>query len=179
MKAKPLVYAAVMAALITLCAWITIPTVVPFTLQTFAIFLAVGVLGGKLASLSVAVYLLLGAVGLPVFSGFSGGLGPFSGVTGGYLLGFLLIALVMWGAEALLGRSPIIFVMSGIVGLAVCYAFGTAWFVLMYAASTGPIGVASALWTCVIPFLLPDGVKLALALVLSRRLAPVLTRARA
>ena len=179
MKAKPLVYAAVMAALITLCAWITIPTVVPFTLQTFAIFLAVGVLGGKLASLSVAVYLLLGAVGLPVFSGFSGGLGPFAGVTGGYLLGFLLIALVMWGAEALLGRGPVVFVVSGIVGLAVCYAFGTAWFVLMYAASTGPIGVASALWTCVIPFLLPDGVKLALALVLSRRLAPVLARARA
>lgn len=179
MKTKSLVYAAVMAALIALCAWITIPTVVPFTLQTFAIFLAVGVLGGKLASLSVGVYLLLGAAGLPVFSGFSGGLGPFAGVTGGYLLGFLLIALVMWGAEALLGRSPVVFVVSGIVGLAVCYAFGTAWFVLMYAASTGPIGVASALWTCVIPFLLPDGVKLALALVLSRRLAPVLARARA
>ena len=96
MKAKPLVYTAVMAALITVCAWITIPTVVPFTLQTFAIFLAVGVLGGKLGSLAVGVYLLMGAVGLPVFSGFSGGLGSFAGVTGGYLVGFLLIALVMW-----------------------------------------------------------------------------------
>lgn len=177
MKTKSLVHVAVMAALITLCAWITIPTVVPFTLQTFAIFLAVGVLGGKLGSLSVGVYLLLGAVGLPVFSGFSGGLGCFVGVTGGYLLGFLLIALVMWGAEALLGRGPVLFVVSGIVGLAVCYTFGTAWFVLMYAASTGPMGVASALWTCIIPFLLPDGVKLVLALVLSRRLAPVLARA--
>lgn len=177
MKTKSLVHVAVMAALITLCAWITIPTVVPFTLQTFAIFLAVGVLGGKLASLAVGVYLLLGAVGLPVFSGFSGGIGPFAGVTGGYLLGFLLIALVMWGAEILLDQSPIIFIVSGIVGLAVCYAFGTAWFVLMYAASTGPMGVASALWTCVIPFLLPDGVKLVLALALSRRLAPILARA--
>ena len=75
MKVKSLVHVAVMAALITLCAWITIPTVVPFTLQTFAIFLAVGILGGKLGSLSVLVYLLLGAVGLPVFSGFSGGIG--------------------------------------------------------------------------------------------------------
>lgn len=177
MKTKPLVYTAVMAALITVCAWITIPTVVPFTLQTFAIFLAVGVLGGKLASLAVGVYLLLGAVGLPVFSGFSGGVGRFAGVTGGYLIGFLLIALVMWGMEALLGRGPAVFVVSGIVGLAVCYGFGTAWFVLMYAATSGPVGVVSALWTCVIPFLLPDAVKLLLALVLSRRLAPVLARA--
>lgn len=177
MKAKSLVYAAVMAALITVCAWITIPTVVPFTLQTFAIFLAVGVLGGKLGSLAVGVYLLMGAVGLPVFSGFSGGLGSFAGVTGGYLMGFLLIALVMWAGEALLGRGPVVFVLSGIVGLAVCYGFGSAWFVLMYAATTGPMGVMSALWTCVIPFLLPDAAKLVLALALSRRLAPALARA--
>ncbi len=179
MKVKSLVHAAVMAALITLCAWITVPTVVPFTLQTFAIFTAVGVLGGKLGTLAVGVYLLLGAAGLPVFSGFAGGIGCFAGVTGGYLIGFLLIPLVMWGAQALLGRGPVVFVLSGAVGLAVCYAFGTAWFVLMYAATSGSVGVVSALWTCVIPFLIPDALKLALALVLSRRLAPALTKARA
>ena len=177
MRAKPLAYAAVAAALIAVCAWITVPTVVPFTLQTFAIFLAVGVLGGKLASAAVGVYLLLGAVGLPVFSGFSGGIGRLAGATGGYLVGFLLLTLAMWGMEALLGRGPVVFVLSGIVGLAVCYAFGTAWFVLVYTSASGPIGVASALWMCVIPFLLPDGLKLALALILSRRLAPALARA--
>ena len=64
-----------------------------------------------------------------------------------------------------------------IVGLAVCYTFGTTWFVLMYAAVSGPIGVMSALWSCVIPFLIPDGIKLALALVLSRRLVPLLAKA--
>ena len=179
MKVKSLVHVAVMAALITLCAWITIPTVVPFTLQTFAIFLAVGILGGKLGSLSVLVYLLLGAVGLPVFSGFSGGIGRFAGATGGYLIGFLLIPLVMWGAQTLFGKGPVVFVLSAVVGLAVCYAFGTAWFVLMYAATSGPIGVVSALWSCVIPFLIPDALKLALALVLSRRLAPVMAKAMA
>ena len=167
MNTKQLVHVAVMAALITLCAWITIPTAVPFTLQTFAIFLAVG------------VYLLLGAVGLPVFSGFSGGIGRFAGVTGGYLIGFLMIPLVMWGAQALLGRGPVVFVLSAVLGLAVCYSFGTAWFVLMYAATSGPIGVVSALWSCVIPFLIPDAIKLALALVLSRRLAPAVAKAAA
>ena len=175
MKAKQLAFAAMMAALMAVCSWITVPTVVPFTLQTFAVFLAAGVLGGRLASLAVGVYLLLGAVGLPVFAGFSGGLGSFAGLTGGYLLGFLLIALVMGGAEALLGRSPVVFVLSGLVGLAVCYAFGTAWYLYLYTASRGPAELMGVLWTCVIPFLLPDGVKLALALVLSRRMAPALS----
>ncbi len=177
MRVNALVRAAVMAALIAVCAWITIPAAVPFTMQTFAVFLAVGVLGGRLATLSVGVYLLLGAVGLPVFSGFSGGLGRFAGATGGYLLGFLLIALVMWGGEALLGRSPAVFLLSGGLGLAACYAFGTAWYVLVYTVSGGPVEMMSVLWACVFPFLLPDGGKLALALMVSRRLAPALARA--
>ena len=105
MQTRQLAATALMAALLALCAWLTIPTVVPFTMQTFGIFLAVGLLGGKLGSLAVGVYLLLGIVGLPVFSGFSGGIGTLAGVTGGYLLGFLLIALVMWLAERLFGTG--------------------------------------------------------------------------
>ena len=66
-----MVYIAVFAVLIAICSWISIPTTVPFTLQTFAVFLAVGVLGGKRGSLSVLIYILLGAVGIPVFAGFS------------------------------------------------------------------------------------------------------------
>ena len=99
MRTQELARAALFAALIAICSWISIPTAVPFTLQTFAVFLALGVLGGKLGTLSVAVYLLLGAVGLPVFAGFQGGLGALLGATGGYLAGFLLTALTVWGAE--------------------------------------------------------------------------------
>lgn len=170
MQTRQLAATALMAALLALCAWLTIPTVVPFTMQTFGIFLAVGLLGGKLGSLAVGVYLLLGIVGLPVFSGFSGGIGTLAGVTGGYLLGFLLIALVMWLAERLFGTGTVVFVLSGLVGLAVCYAFGTAWFLVLYTRSTGPIGLWSVLWSCVLPFVIPDLCKLALALVLRRRL---------
>lgn len=170
MKVKSLVHVAVMAALITLCAWITIPTVVPFTLQTFAIFLAVGILGGKLGSLSVLVYLLLGAVGLPVFSGFSGGIGRFAGVTGGYLIGFLLIPLVMWGAQTLFGKGPVVFVLSAVVGLAVCYAFGTAWYMAVYTRSNGAVALGTVLGWCVVPYIIPDLVKIGLAVGLSNRL---------
>lgn len=170
MKVKSLVHVAVMAALITLCAWITIPTVVPFTLQTFAIFLAVGILGGKLGSLSVLVYLLLGAVGLPVFSGFSGGIGRFAGVTGGYLIGFLLIPLVMWGAQTLFGKGPVVFVLSAAVGLAVCYAFGTAWYMAVYTRSNGAVALGTVLGWCVVPYIIPDLVKIGLAVGLSNRL---------
>ena len=120
MKTRNLVLTGIMAALLALCAWISIPTAVPFTLQTLGVFLAVGVLGGKLGSLAVGVYLLLGAVGLPVFSHFTGGIGALIGTTGGYLLGFLLIALVMWAAEALLGRGPLVYLGSAVIGLAVC-----------------------------------------------------------
>lgn len=74
----------VFAVLIAICSWISIPMTVPFTLQTFAVFLAVGVLGGKRGSLAVLIYILLGAVGIPVFAGFSGGIGVLLGNTGGY-----------------------------------------------------------------------------------------------
>ena len=81
---------ALMTALMAICSWISIPTTVPFTLQTLGVFLACALLGGKRGSLAVFVYLLLGALGLPVFAGFSGGAGALLGSTGGYILGFLL-----------------------------------------------------------------------------------------
>lgn len=176
MKANELTCAGISAALTAVCSWISIPTAVPFTLQTFAVFLTMGLLGGKLGTLSVGVYLLLGAVGLPVFAGFSGGLGALLGATGGYLLGFLLTALVMWGAERLWGNSAPVFLASALLGLALCYLFGSAWFYGVYARSAGAVGMLTVLGWCVFPFVLPDLAKLVLAFALSRRLAPALGR---
>ena len=96
LKTKDIVFIGIFAALMAICSWISIPTTVPFTLQTFAVFMAVGVLGGKRGTLSVLVYILLGAIGVPVFAGFAGGLGILTGSTGGYILGFLFSALIMW-----------------------------------------------------------------------------------
>ena len=163
-------YIALFAVLLTVCAWISVPLPVPFTLQTFAIFAALGILGGRRGTWAVAVYLLLGAVGLPVFSGFRGGLGALLGTTGGYILGFLAQALVYWLVTALLGERLPMMAAAMVLGLVVCYAFGTAWFVVLYTRTAGPMTVGAALGMCVLPFVIPDLVKLGLALVLSRRL---------
>ena len=164
-------YIALFAVMIAVCSWISIPATVPFTLQTFGVFLAVGVLGGKRGTLAVLVYLLLGMVGVPVFAGFSGGMGCLLGSTGGYIVGFLFSALVMWAMERLLGKKPWVLALSMVLGLIVCYAFGTVWFMQVYAKTTGAIGLWTALGWCVFPYILPDLVKIVLAMVLCKRLA--------
>ena len=125
-KTLDMVYIGLMACLMTICSWISIPTVVPFTLQTMGVFLAVGLLGGKRGSLAVLVYILLGAVGLPVFSGFKGGIGALLGTTGGYIVGFLASALVMWAMEKAFGKAKWVLPVSMVLGLIACYAIGTA-----------------------------------------------------
>lgn len=179
---RDMAFAAMGAALIAICSWISVPallpTGVPFTLQTFAVCLLAALFGWKLGLVTVAVYLLLGAVGLPVFAGFKGGLGALMGVTGGYLVGFLFTALVTGLlADKVSRRFPLLLLWM-VLGLALCYTFGTAWFVLLYAKNTGPISVATALGWCVLPYLLPDGVKLTLAALLTGRLYPILQKGR-
>ena len=152
------------AALLAVCAWFCIPlgdTVL--TLQTFGIFLCLLLLGGKWGSLSIAIYLIIGAVGLPVFSGFRGGIAQILGVTGGFLWGFLAMGLIYW-LLARFGKIPAL-----IAGLAVCYSCGCLWF---YLYSGGGLGFI--LLRCVVPYLIPDAIKLWLAVTLSRRLKKVL-----
>lgn len=167
MKTLDMVYIALFACLMAICSWISIPGQIPFTLQTMGVFLAIGLLGGKRGTLAVLVYILMGAVGLPVFSGFTGGIGRLLGMTGGYIVGFLASALVMWAMEALLGKKKWVLAVSMVVGLLVCYAFGTAWFIVVYTGSKGAITLGAVLGMCVIPYLIPDAVKIAVALVLT------------
>ena len=173
-QAIDLAYVAVCAALMAVCSWISIPATVPFTLQTFAVFCSLGLLGGRRGTAAILVYLLLGALGVPVFAGFSGGIGILFGTTGGYLLGFILMGLVYWLGERLIMDSRNIRIISMILGLLLCYAFGTAWFMFVYARQTGAIALGTALAWCVVPFILPDLVKMALALLLSGRLRKAL-----
>ena len=102
---RKMTHVALCAVLIAVCSWITIPAAVPFTLQTFAVFTACALLGGKSGLCAVGLYMLLGAVGLPVFSGFGAGMGALLGPTGGYILGFAFTALSMWGVEARFGQG--------------------------------------------------------------------------
>jgi biotin transport system substrate-specific component len=158
------------AVLIAVCAWIAIPSAVPFTMQTFGLFMALGLLGGKRGTLAVALYLLLGLAGIPVFSGFRGGFGVLAGITGGYLIGFLFAALLYWAIARSQSGSVWRMAFGMAAGLLLDYAFGTAWFMLFYAKAYGAIGLWAALSMCVIPFILPDLVKMALAAALVKAL---------
>ena len=173
MDTRDVTMIAVCTAMMVICSWISIPATVPFTMQTFGVFLCVGLLGGRRGTLAVSVYLLLGAVGLPVFSGFTGGIGHLFGATGGYIIGFLFSALVMWLIEHLLGRNLKTLVLSMIAGLITCYAFGTAWFMVVYAKDSGSVGLMTALGWCVFPYVIPDAVKIGLATVITRRVRQI------
>lgn len=167
---RKMAYIALCAALMAICSWISIPTTIPFTLQTFGVCVAVGLLGTQAGFLSVLVYILLGAVGMPVFANFTGGIGILLGTTGGYIIGFLFTALVVGIITKQFGRSIPVLVIAMVLGIAVCYAFGTAWFMHVYAKASGPVGLATALGWCVIPYIIPDLCKIALATVLIKRL---------
>lgn len=169
-----LVYIGVFAVIIAICSWISIPAAVPFTLQTMGVFLAVGILGGKRGTLAVLIYILLGAIGIPVFAGFTSGIGILMGNTGGYIVGFLFSALVMWGIEKIFGRSRLVLAVSMIAGLLVCYAVGTMWFMFVYAHNTGAVGVMTVLGWCVFPFVIPDILKIVVALYLTDKLKKVI-----
>ncbi len=167
-----LVYMATFAILIAACSWLAIPTTVPFTMQTFAVFLTLMLLGGRLGTITIIVYLLLGAVGAPVFANFSGGLGVLVGSTGGYLIGFLATGLIYWLCEKYIAQNKMLEAIVLTLGLLLCYAIGTLWFVAVYTANTGEIGVMTALGWCVFPYVIPDLIKLGLAFGLATRLRP-------
>lgn len=111
---------------------------------------------------------MLGIVGLPVFSGFSAGAGVLFGATGGYLLGYLAAALLFWGLTAKLGQTLPVMASAMVLGLVLCYAFGTFWFLTVYTGGSGE-ALLGALTLCVFPYVLPDLGKIFLALVLVSR----------
>lgn len=167
MKVRKMARCALFAALLTLCAWLCVPMGdSAFTMQTFGVFLALGLLGGKWGTISILVYLLLGAAGAPVFSGFRGGIGALMGVTGGYLVGFLFSGLIYWLVTHLGGKH----IVAMVLGLLGCYLFGTLWFCFGYLQGGSTAGLGFILLKCVVPYILPDAVKLALAFWLTQRL---------
>ena len=165
MKVKDMTITAVMAALICIAGPLTIPMgPIPLSLATFAVYLAGAVLGKKYGTIAVGLYLLIGIIGVPVFSGFSGGFQKLAGVTGGYLAGYLPCAFLSGiGTEIAekKGRKWLLPVMMT-TGTAVLYAIGTAWFMTQTGNTFG-----AALSLCVIPFLPGDAVKILAATILS------------
>ncbi len=168
MKTKMMILCALFAALTAVCSMISVPlpfTPVPINLATLSVFLAGGLLGSRYGTLSQLVYVLLGAIGLPVFSGFTGGFGSITGPTGGYIIGYIAAAWLIGFLIEKLGHGFYKNIISMISGLAVCYALGTLWF--MYITSTG---LAAALMMCVVPFLIGDAIKIIAGSILVKKL---------
>lgn len=173
-KTQVLTRTAMGAVIIALCAWISIPAAVPFTLQTLGIFLVLTALGPRQGTGAILVYILLGLIGLPVFAGFSGGPGALIGPTGGYIVGFAFIGPACMLADRLPLPALVRSVLGNLAGLMICYGFGTFWFIRVSAASGSVYSLPAVLAMCVVPFILPDCIKLALALTVGRRLARAL-----
>lgn len=169
-KTKDLAFIGLSAALIAICSWVTIPVgVIPVTLQTMAVCLASGLLGFKRGALSTLVYIALGAVGVPVFSGFKGGIGVLGGATGGYIIGFIFTAAAVGLVSDKCDKLWAL-LLSMILGTALCYAFGTAWFMVVYSKGDSAVTLSKTLALCVTPFLIPDAVKIITASLLTTRL---------
>ena len=167
-KTRDLILCALFAALTAVLSQIAIPIQpVPVNLATFSVFMAGAVLGAKRAAASQAVYVLLGAVGLPVFSSFSGGVGILFGPTGGYIFGYIAAAWLVGLLAARCKGKLYWFALSMVGGLALCYLLGTAWFMVVTHT-----GLAQSLLLCVAPFLPGDAAKIVVAALL----APVLRK---
>lgn len=169
-KILDIVYIGVAAALIAVCSWISIPLTVPITLQTMGVCLICGLLGLKRGTLATVIYIILGAIGVPVFAGFSGGFSVILGSTGGYIIGFIFTALIVGFVSDKTKGKLVPLIISMIVGILVCYAFGTAWFAVVYNKNNDPASLATILGWCVTPFLFPDAVKIVIASILTNRL---------
>lgn len=163
-----LILTALFTGLIVVSAQIIIPLAVPFTLQSLGIFLASGILGWKQGMLSVALYIMLGVIGLPVFSGFQGGLGVLFGVTGGYIWGFLPTAFIVGIVCEKVSRKKSVMALAMASGLIVCYLLGTIW----YSVYTSTAFI-SALAVCVAPFLIADIAKIVVVISIIKKLEKI------
>ncbi|MEA4911218.1 MAG: biotin transporter BioY [Oscillospiraceae bacterium] len=164
MKSKSVVLPALLAAVVCVLAPWSVPVgPVPISLASFAVYLVAAVGGWKNGTLAVLVYILLGALGVPVFAGFAGGAGVLAGVTGGYIVGYLPCALITGLLIDRRTESRWLWPAAMLMGTVVLYAVGTAWFLLVTKAT-----LAYAASVCILPFLPGDALKIAAACLLGR-----------
>ncbi len=162
---------ALFVLLLSASAWIKIPVgPVPVTLQTLVVFLAAAILGPKRGTIAVTSYIALGFVGLPLFSGFIGGSAAIMGATGGYIVGFILSTVVTGAIIQKFGKRIHVMALAMLAGLAICYAFGTIWFVCISGAD-----MFYVMSVCVAPFIVPDAIKIALSISVVKLLGALKT----
>lgn len=174
-KALNIVRIPLMTVIIILCSWITVPFPVPFTMQTFGIYCTILLSGGKAGTFSVLLYILLGATGLPVFSGFCSGVGHLLSPTGGYIWGFILCTLLYACTERILPDKDFLKIIVLSLGTVLCYTAGTLWFAF---SSESITSLWHILTLCVLPFIIPDFLKILFSVFIYRKLKPHINNTR-
>ena len=175
-KTQSLALSGLCIAMTAVCSWISIPvpgTSVPINLATFAVILSGLILGRKYGAISMAVFLLLGSIGVPVFHGFTGGFAIVAGPTGGFLFGYIALAMIT-GNYA--GNSKTGYIVAVLFGELVLYVFGTLWFVFVSGSGLSVASLTAAVAACVLPFLPGDAVKAILAYLVYNRLKRTLPK---
>lgn len=170
LKIKSIILISLFSAVIAVCSLITIPFTVPFTMQLFGVFCALYLLGGKKGTVCIILYILSGAVGLPVFSGFSGGIGHLFDATGGFITGFFFSGLAYRLVTGLLKRNPRAKLFGLFAALTACYITGALWFAIFCNQGDFLLSIKTAFVSCVVPFIIPDLLKIALTILVCRKI---------
>lgn len=177
MNMKTSVYKLTTIALITAVLCVLAPLSVPIgpvpvSLATFVIYLFVYIFGTWMSTAGVAVYLLIGLVGIPVFSGYTAGVAKLAGPTGGFLVGYLLVTIVGGLILDRIKRNVLMGVIAFFVSTILLYALGTVWYIVLLGGT-----IAEALMICVVPFIVVDIIKMAAAAAVGEVVRKMLVRA--
>ena len=170
LKLKNSILIALFSVILLICSRISIPYVIPFTLQSLGVFLTFGILGGKRGLLSLLLYFTLGLIGIPISASGEAGINLFFNPTTGYIIGWFLCGVMFWIVETKFGNCNKTRIIIFSIGTIICYAAGTVWFMLIYAYNKTAIGVWTALCYCVFPFIIFDIIKLLVATILTNKL---------
>ena len=171
---QSMIFIALFATLMCIGAWIHFPSPVPATMQTFVVFVALGLLGSKNTFIMLLVYIALGAVGLPVFSGFTSGVGALTGPTAGFIWGFLMGVPVFYIFEKYFANKKALIIIGYIIYILIHYIPGALWYCRFTAGEINTAGLASSALVTVVPFIVPDAVKLLVAILTINRLKKII-----
>jgi len=174
MRVQSMIFIALFATLMCIGAWIHFPGPVPATMRTFVVFAALGLLGSKNTFIMLLVYIALGAVGLPVFSGFTSGVAALTGPTAGFIWGFLLGVPVFYIFEKYFSRKKVLTILGYIIYILIHYIPGALWYCRFTAGEINMPGLISSSLVTVVPFIIPDGIKLLVAILTTERLKKII-----
>lgn len=171
---QSMIFIALFATLMCIGAWIHFPGPVPATMQTFVVFVALGLLGSKSTFIMLCVYVAVGAVGLPVFSGFNSGVGALTGPTAGFIWGFLLGVPVFYIFEKYFSHKKSLIIIGYIIYILIHYIPGALWYCRFTVGEINLPGLLSSTLVTVVPFIIPDGIKLLVAILTINRLKKII-----